>query len=354
MSDHSHALPDGSNFHSSGIKKFLTDKVVLTTLGLLAGSALINIDAPASLAGSTLNSLWETAPFILLSVMLAGAVKASGADATIARALSGRTAIFTAAAFGALSPFCSCGVVPLIAALLAAGVPLGPVMAFWLASPVIDPEMFILTWGVLGPEMAVAKMLSAIALGLLGGGAVVMLQRAGGLKDPVRAELSSGGCGPSSCGTPKEQAKPVWKFWTEAPRRDVFKGEVGTMGWFLFKWLSLAFVLEAMMLRWAPIDSVAATLADMGIWAIPAAAVVGVPAYLNGYAAIPLVRGLMDIGLEPGAALAFMVAGGVTCIPAAIAVKALVKTPVFLMYLALALTGSIIVGIVYGGIFALL
>lgn len=354
MSDHSHALPDGSNFYSSGIKKFLTDKVILTTVGLLAASALINVDAPASLAWFTVNSLWEISIFILISVMLAGAVKASGADATIARALSGRTAIFTAAAFGAMSPFCSCGVVPLIAALLAAGVPLGPVMAFWLASPVIDPEMFILTWGVLGPEMAIAKMFSAIALGLLGGGAVVMLQRAGGLKDPLRAELATVGCGPSSCGAPKEQAKPVWKFWTEAPRREVFKSEIATMGWFLFKWLSLAFVLEAMMIRWAPIETFAATLADMGVWAVPAAAVVGVPAYLNGYAAIPLVRGLMDIGLEPGAALAFMVAGGVTCIPAAIAVKALVKTPVFLMYLALALTGSTLVGIVYGGVFQFL
>ena len=350
MTDHSQALPDRPNFHSSGIKKFLTDRVILTTLGLLAASALVSLDAPASLAGFTLNSLWETAPFILLSVVLAGAVKASGADATIAKALSGRTAIFTAAAFGALSPFCSCGVVPLIAALLAAGVPLGPVMAFWLASPVIDPEMMVLTWGVLGPEMAIAKTLSAIFLGLLGGGAVVMLQKAGGLKDPLRAELTASGCGPSSCGTPKAPEKPVWKFWSEAPRRAQFKSEVGTMGWFLFKWLSLAFVLEAMMLRWAPIDDVAATLADMGIWAVPASAIVGVPAYLNGYAAIPLVRGLMDIGLQPGAALSFMVAGGVTCIPAAIAVKALVKTPVFLMYLALALTGSIIVGIVFGGI----
>lgn len=353
MSDHSQALPDGSNFHSSGIKKYLADKVVLTTLGLLAASALISPDAPASLAGFTIDSLWEISIFILISVLLAGAVKASGADATIAKALSGRTAIFTAAAFGALSPFCSCGVVPLIAALLAAGVPLGPVMAFWLASPVIDPEMFILTWGVLGPEMAIAKMLSAIALGLLGGSAVVIMQRAGGLRDPLRTQLATGGCGPSSC-APKEQAKPVWAFWNEAPRRDVFKNEIGTMGWFLFKWLTLAFVLEAMMLRWAPIDTFAATLADMGVWAVPAAAVVGVPAYLNGYAAIPLVRGLMDIGLEPGAALAFMVAGGVTCIPAAVAVKALVKTPVFLMYLALALTGSIMVGIVYGGVFAIL
>ena len=43
---------------------------------------------------------------------------------------------------GALSPFCSCGVVPLVAGLLAAGVPLPVVMAFWLSSPLMDPEMF--------------------------------------------------------------------------------------------------------------------------------------------------------------------------------------------------------------------
>lgn len=350
MTDHSQDSNTPSYFDTSGIRKFITDKVVLTTAGLLVLTAFINVDAPASLAGFALTSLWETAPFILLSIVLAGVVKASGADATIARALSGRTAIFTAAAFGALSPFCSCGVVPLIAALLAAGVPLGPVMAFWLASPVIDPEMMILTWGVLGPEMAIAKTLTAIFLGLMGGFAVVLLQRAGGLKDPLRAEVSGRSCGASSCGAPKAPEKPVWNFWSDRKRRDTFRNEVGTMGWFLFKWLSLAFVLEAMMLRWAPVDNVAATIADLGIFAVPASAVIGVPAYLNGYAAIPLVRGLMDIGLQPGAALAFMVAGGVTSIPAAIAVKALVKTPVFLMYLALALTGSIIAGILYGGV----
>ncbi len=43
--------------------------------------------------------------------------------------------ILTAALFGALPPFCSCGVIPLIAALMAAGAPLPAVMAFWLASP---------------------------------------------------------------------------------------------------------------------------------------------------------------------------------------------------------------------------
>ncbi|HCI47951.1 MAG TPA: permease, partial [Rhodospirillaceae bacterium] len=48
-------------------------------------------------------------------------------------------------------------------------------------------------------------------------------------------------------------------------------------------------------------------------------------AYLNGYAALPLVGGLVEQGMAPGAALAFLVAGGVSSLPAAIAVWALVK-----------------------------
>jgi hypothetical protein len=80
---------------------------------------------------------------------------------------------------------------------------------------------------------------------------------------------------------------------------------------------------------------------------VPAAALVGVPSYLNGYAAIPLVRGLMDVGLSPAAALSFMVAGGITSIPAAVAVHALVRWPVFLTYLGLAAVGSVGVGLAY-------
>lgn len=349
MTDHSQGTTNNYNFDYSGISKYLKDRVIWATLILLAGSALVSYEAVPVLARSTAASLWETAPFILASVLLAGAIKASGADATIARALSGRTAILTAALFGALSPFCSCGVVPLIAALLAAGVPLAPVMAFWLASPVIDPEMLILTWGVLGPEMALAKTLAAIGLGLFGGSAVYLMQRSGGLSDPLRTAVSAG-CGQSSCGAPKAPEKPVWRFWADPARRASFRRESATMGWFLAKWLTLAFLLEAMMLRWVPIDQIAGTISGLGVWSVPAAAGIGVPAYLNGYAAIPLVRGLMEVGLTPGAALAFMVAGGVTSIPAAIAVKALVKTPVFLIYLGLAMVGSIAAGLIYGAI----
>ena len=77
------------------------------------------------------------------------------------------------------------------------------------------------------------------------------------------------------------------------------------------------------------------------------AVLVGVPAYLNGYAALPLAAGLIDLGMAPGAALGFLVAGGVTSIPAAMAVFALVRWPVFLWYIVLALVGSAIAAYAY-------
>jgi len=51
---------------------------------------------------------------------------------------------------------------------------------------------------------------------------------------------------------------------------------------------------------------------------------IGIPAYLNGYAVIPLVTGKIEKGMVPGTVMAFMVTGGETSIPAAMGVHALV------------------------------
>jgi uncharacterized membrane protein YraQ (UPF0718 family) len=51
--------------------------------------------------------------------------------------------------------------------------------------------------------------------------------------------------------------------------------------------------------------------------------------------------------MSKGAALSFMVSGGVSSIPAAIAVWALVKWRVFAVYLGLAFVGSSIAGVLW-------
>lgn len=103
-----------------------------------------------------------------MSIGIAAWAGATGADNLIAKAFTGAPVlmILLGALAGGLSPFCSCGVIPLIAALLAMGVPLSAVMAFWLASPIMDPSMFFLTAGVLNLEFAIAKTLAALGLGI--------------------------------------------------------------------------------------------------------------------------------------------------------------------------------------------
>ena len=335
---------------SRSLRSLAADPVVRSLLAMLALLALLDApQLPASVA-FTLQSVWQMLPFFALAIALAGYAKASGADSLIADAFSGHPlrATLLAALVGAISPFCSCGVIPLIAALLGAGVPLAPVMAFWIASPIMDPEMFVLTAAGIGFHFAVAKTLAAIAMGGLAGLGVLAIQRYGGLGDPLRLQpvgASASSCGSSGCDS--EKPAVAWRFWRQPARLAMFMAEARTIGLFLGKWLTLAFFLESLMLAYVSSDWIADWVGADNPLAIPLAALIGAPSYLNGYAAIPLVSGLTEIGMTPGAAMAFMTAGAVSSVPAAIAVWALVKRPVFALYLALGLAGSILTAWLY-------
>jgi len=315
---------------------------------LLVLFALAPAQGRASLV-FVLDSLWGVLPFLLGSILIAAYARASGADTLIARAFAGRTAamIGLAALIGALSPFCSCGVIPLIAALLAMGVPLPAVMAFWLASPVMDPSMFVLTAGVLGTAFALAKTAAAIGLGLLGGLGTLLLERPGWLAQPLRPGIGDGGCAGAKVRRP---GIVVWRFWNEAARRRTFEENARSTLLFLGKWLTLAFLLESLMLAHVPAALIASVVGGDGWRPVLLATLAAAPAYLNGYAALPLVGGLMAQGMAPGAAMAFLVAGGVTSIPAAIAVFALARLPVFLAYLGFAAGGALLAGLAYGAL----
>lgn len=324
------------------------DRVLAALLLLLVLLFIIDQTQAMQSLRFTLISLLGTAPYLIGSIAIAAAASASGADGVIARAFQGRQSlmIVLAALMGGLSPFCSCGVIPLIAALLAMGVPLGPVMAFWLASPVIDPAMFVLTSGIIGVDFAIAKTITAVALGLTGGFVTMTLARMGLFENALRPGVlqSGGGCGGSKVRAPEPV---VWSFWREPVRRGKFASSALSTTIFLGKWLALAFFLESLMLAYVPAETIVTLVGGDGWLPILIATLVGVPAYLNGYAALPLVGGLMEQGMNAGAGLSFVVAGGVTSLPAAIAVFALARLPLFLTYIGLALAGSFAAGIVF-------
>lgn len=317
------------------------DKLLMLLFALFAGLTLWD----EAQAMASLWFVWDAVlgvfPFLMLSVLIAAYARASSLDRMIAKAFTGHLAvmIISAAVVGAFSPFCSCGVIPLVAALLAMGVPLSAVMAFWLASPIMDPTMFVMTMGTLGFEFAAFKAVAAVGMGLVGGFSVAALQRFGAFRDPLRQ--STAGCG---CGAPDVSGKQpiIWRFWGDAARRLTFREATLSNAFFLGKWLVFAFTLESLMVAYMPEGLVMSALGGEGAGPIFLATLIGVPAYLNGYAALPLVSGLIGEGMEPAAGMAFLLAGGVTSIPASIAVFALARLPVFVAYLVLALLGTLI------------
>lgn len=323
---------------------------VIAVSAILAALAVtIPAQAVASL-GFALGAFGSILPFFAISIGLAAGAKATGADTIIARAFAGRQgrSIAVAALVGALSPFCSCGVIPVVTGLLIAGVPIAPVMAFWIASPLMDPNMFVLTAATLGLEFAVAKTILAVGMGLLAGAVAAGVTRTGMLDDALKVAVSKG-CGPSSCG-PRKPARTeiVWRFWDDPARAQTFLRSAGSNSWLLGRWLFLAFVLESLMVSFIPGDLVAQWLGADGPFAVPLAVALGIPAYLNGYAAIPLVSGLITLGMSPAVGLGFMMSGGVTSIPAAFAVWAVAKPRLFGLYIALAIVGAMGAAYAYG------
>ncbi len=325
------------------------DRVWLAVLSLPLFVALIDPLQAKETVSFAFGAFSRTGTFILFAVLAVGFLKATGAEALLAKAFEGREVrmIVLAALLGGLSPFCSCEVIPFIAALLAVGAPLSAVMAFWLSSPLMDPAMFLVTAGTLGMHFAVAKTVSAVGMGLLGGMIVRLFFRSPVFADPLRLQPMAKGCG---CAPSHFKGTPEWRFWRDGQRRETFRSAVVENALFLGKWLMLAYMVEALMLAYVPAEMIAGILGGEGVVPVFLGAIVGAPAYLNGYAAVPLVNALLVQGMAPGAAMSFVLAGGVSSIPAAIAVWALVKPRVFASYLGIALVGAMIGGLAWGTI----
>ncbi len=290
------------------------------------------------------SALTGTAPYIFFAVLLLAYLKASKAENVVSEAFQGREnrMIVLAALFGGLAPFCSCEVIPFIAGLLALGAPISAVMAFWLSSPLIDPPSLMITAGALGWEFAVGKAISAIFLGLFGGFGIKALKHLPSFANPLKNHTNSG-CQSTSCNSNVPlSGQAHWKFWNSTAQRQVFLDQGLENALFLFKWLSLAYLLEALLILYVPASIIGGIVGGEGFGSIVLGALVGMPAYLNSYAAPPLVAGLMEQGMSNGSAMAFMVAGAISSIPAMTAVWSLVNKQVFVAYIGFGVSGAIL------------
>ena len=68
-----------------------------------------------------------------------------------------------------ISPLCTFAAIPVAGRLINMGVPASPLVAFVVASPLMNPALFVYTAGTISMEMAVARLVTAASVGLLAG-----------------------------------------------------------------------------------------------------------------------------------------------------------------------------------------
>lgn len=343
-------------------------------------------------------------PFFVVSIFLSVLVRMLKLEGSIKRVFERHVlvAIVLATAVGAFSPFCSCTVIPIIAGLIASGVPLAPIMAFWIASPTMDPEIFVLSVGILGWPLAITRLIATLALSLGAGYITLLVTKTAWLKGrsyakqleptletavacctpqesapaaamPTFQPINTGAislqmasnsqqtipldmlvtepssCGDEGCSTPLPESD--LSIFAQA-RKNVseinpnqFGREMLKDSWFIGKWLLVAFLLEALITLYVPQTAVAALLGTQSRFAVPLAALIGVPLYLTNITALPIVSGLLAQGMQAGAGIAFLISGPVTTMPAMTAVYGVVHKRIFILYLAIGLGGAILLGL---------
>ncbi|MEL7137490.1 MAG: permease [Pseudomonadota bacterium] len=313
---------------------------------LAAGVGLAWPDHAGRAAAFVLWGLIVVAPIVVAGIVLAAWIIASGADTHIAGAFEGRLlrAVVAASLIGAVTPVCGVAVLPLMAGLLAAGIPLAPVMAFWLSSPITDPAMLATTAATLGLSFAIGKTLAAFGLGLLGGAVTGLFSGSPWADDALRDNGLARRLSAARCG--EDQPFDPW-VWRSEARRQLFGSQFWATTRLILVCLVPAFAAEYALNAALTPGALAAYVGEDKWWAIPAAVFIGAPAYIDGYAALPLTRGLIENGMSEGAAMAFLVSGGVISIWGAMAIAPVLKLKPFMLYLLLAVLGSLGAGYVF-------
>jgi uncharacterized membrane protein YraQ (UPF0718 family) len=104
--------------------------------------------------------------------------------------------------------------------------------------------------------------------------------------------------------------------------------------------------------KFIPSTWITAVFGANNIFAVPLAAIIGLPLYVNSDSSIPLIQSLMKSGVSGGAMLAFLITGPGTSAGVIAGVATLLKKKAIALYVGYLLFGAILLGYAYDLIFA--
>lgn len=274
-------------------------------------------------------NLWlAVSPYLLLGMFIAGAVHAFFGKEFIARHLGGSpvSSIAKAALFGTPLPICSCGVIPVAAALKRDGARRSSVLSFLVSTPTTGIDSIFATYSLLGPLFAVFRPVAAFISGM-GVGIFNYAVNPQGERTEVRPH-------PHRALTHRLRVKEVFRYGFLELAADIGK------------WLLLGVMVGGVLSAVIPEDLLADYFSNPGLHFLMML-LVAVPLYVCATGSIPIASALIQKGFSPGAALVFLIAGPATNTVTLSFVYSRLGKRSFYVYLTFIIAVSLLLGWVF-------
>ncbi|SDF31153.1 hypothetical protein SAMN04488067_103167 [Halorubrum xinjiangense] len=267
-----------------------------------------------------------------------------------------------AAGLGAVTPFCSCSTVPVLAGLLGAGAPTGMAFSFLLASPIVNWIAVFLLFGLFGTGVTVAYVTTALLAAIVAGLVIGTLDLDGYIKD-VRItaggrEIATDGGAPASDASKAADAGGCSECSTAASNRThrerVTAAGEGALSFFrdTLPYIAVGIAIGALIHGAVPAEFLQRIAGPGNPLATPIAALAGAPIYVSISGMLPIAHSLTEAGIPIGTVIAFVIGGAGISIPNLILLNKLFERRLLAIYATTVVTIGITIGVLFNTVFA--
>ena len=278
---------------------------------------------------------------------------------------------FISALLGSITPFCSCSTIPFLKGLMKANAGFGPMMVFLFASPLLNPLIIGLMFATFGIKITVFYFIAAMSVSIIAGYVLEKLGFEKYIKPSQENAKEASCCGPkeeikeeASCCGPKPQEVLAKESCCEPEIASVEANgsccattvkpsikieskwkKIWNLAWGDFKdalpYLLLGIAIGSLIYGFIPTEFIAKYASGESWWAVPIAAVIGIPLYIRAEAVIPLSAALMAKGMALGPLMALIIGSAGASLTEVILLKSLFKNKLIAAFLFVVLTMAV-------------
>ncbi|OFS54250.1 MULTISPECIES: permease [unclassified Staphylococcus] len=229
--------------------------------------------------------------------------------------------------FGAMTPFCSCSTIPILAGLLNSKVPFGPAISFLIASPLMNPLMIFMLWALLGWKVAIVYFVVLAIFSILTGFVFSKMNLAETYKG-----VNVKGDG----------------FFANKTR-SLFKQALNDAWAFLYPMLPYLFIgvfIGAFIYGFVPETFITKYASGDGVISVFIASVIGIPMYIRPETMLPIAEALASKGMSLGTVVALIIGGAGASIPEVVLLSKLFKKKFVVSFVIAILVVAIATGLI--------